>query len=297
MMTDDEQHAARLEEWYASPAGTSLLAAQKRLLAQGLGPWPQTGRTLLEVNCGLGLLEPGLRAMGLDVTGCEGSPALRERFSLRLGYTFVVDPAKADLLPYGDASFDWVLLRLEHWEEDCGKEETLRALLQEARRVALKGLAVLVWNRCSLPALLDPRHKICARPISSLRVFRELVSLREGRVRVRGALYLPMCLWPFVRARASGEATGRQGCLRQLADCVLDHVPLGLFGGLCLVCLELPPSRPMTARPLRFLSPGVSIRSCTAKEVSCQRTEAGSGVLARGPCPQDSAKNVDSCPM
>ena len=77
MTTDDEQHAARLESWYASHPGTCLLCAQKRLLARGLAPWPHEGRTLLEVNCGPGLVEPHLRAMGLDVTGCEPSPALR----------------------------------------------------------------------------------------------------------------------------------------------------------------------------------------------------------------------------
>ena len=204
MTTDDEQHAARLESWYASHPGTCLLCAQKRLLARGLAPWPHEGRTLLEVNCGPGLVEPHLRAMGLDVTGCEPSPALRNRFSSRLGYTYIVDPAHADLLPYGDASFDWVLLRLEHTK--CGTD--LAAVLGEARRVALKGVAVLVWNRWSLPALCDVRHTINASPQSAVRVFRELVS------------------WRFPRAcvLARGKCTGVRGSF-------LAHAPVVPFSG------------------------------------------------------------------
>ena len=268
MTTDDEQHAARLESWYASHPGTCLICAQKRLLARALASRVQKGRTLLDVNCGLGLLEPHLRSMGLDVTGCEPSPYLRKRFSSRLGYSYVVDPAHADLLPYGDASFDWVLLHLEH----TGEETDLAAVLTEARRVALQGVAVLVWNRWSLPSLCDVHHKINVSPLSALSVFRELVSWHEGSVRVRGALFWPMPLWSLLRrhcAREEEVQDWRRGPLQQALDCLLDHVPLGLFGGLSLILLEFPPSRPMTARPLRFLSPGVSMRSCTAKEASC----------------------------
>lgn len=292
MTTDDEQHAARLESWYASHPGTCLLCAQKRLLARALAPWPHEGRTLLEVNCGPGLVEPHLRAMGLDVTGCEPSPALRNRFSSRLGYTYIVDPAHADLLPYGDASFDWVLLRLEHTK--CGTD--LAAVLGEARRVALKGVAVLVWNRWSLPALCDVRHTINASPQSAVRVFRELVSWHEGSVRVYGALFWPMPLWSLFRGRQGCRESeaGHEGPFLQLSDCLLAHVPLGLFGGLSLIRLDLPPSRPMTARPLRFLSLGVSMGSCTAKEASCTAKSATLRLWQdpkrRCACPKNGAK-------
>lgn len=165
--------------------GSCLAAATADLVLRALARWPAGGRTVLEVNCGTGLLQQTLRGMGLDVTGCEPSPALRELFAAQLGYTYVVDPAHADLLPYGDKSFDWVVVHLEY----TGRAN-LEQTLQEARRVALCGVAVLVWN--TLPLL---RRKGFAKgpmqPCSALAVYKALRAWQAGVLRVHGRFFFP----------------------------------------------------------------------------------------------------------
>lgn len=271
MTTDDERTAARRAAWEASPQGRCLRAATEALAASALAGWPAKGRTVLEVNCGTGLLQHTLRGMGLDVTGCEPSPALREHFAAGLGYTFVVDPAHGDLLPYGDKSFDWVVVHLEY----TGRKE-LAKTLQEARRVALAGVAVLVWN--TFPLL---RRKGFAdgpmEPVSALSVYRILRAWHAGRVRAGGRFFfpsLPMCTHAAEKPKAAGEsspndrvsykrkgmeegqtqgfAPARHRVLCRAWDWLCEHMPAGLVAHVSLVRIDFPPSRPLTARPLRF---------------------------------------------
>ena len=181
--------------------GSCLAAATADLVLRALARWPAGGRTVLEVNCGTGLLQQTLRGMGLDVTGCEPSPALRELFAAQLGYTYVVDPAHADLLPYGDKSFDWVVVHLEY----TGRAN-LEQTLQEARRVALCGVAVLVWN--TLPLL---RRKGFAKgpmqPCSALAVYKALRAWQAGVLRVHGRFFFPSLPCSFPCTPPAGETS------------------------------------------------------------------------------------------
>ncbi len=244
-MHDDLRSASRLLNWYASAQGACFSAAAQGLVSLGLQRWPTRGRRLLEVNCAAGALQQPLHRMGFDVTGCEGSPALREHFVQNLGSRFVVDPAQPDLLPYGDASFDWVLVHLEH-----GGDRTLLAqTLSETRRVALQGLAVLVWNSLSLGSLSSQSVPLTALP--ALSVYMKLGQW-EGRRCCAGALFMPVRWWEKPASVSETVQGDMSVCLNQLRDRVTRCTPCALLGSVCLLKLELPPSCPLTARPLTF---------------------------------------------
>lgn len=254
VIREDEVRADALVAWISSPMGRRFLEAAEDLVLLHLFHWSRTGRTVLEVNCGTGLLQQALRRMGLDVTGCEPSPALRRIFVETPGHRGIIDPAHADLLPYGDGSFDHVLVHL--WRgtdpEEAGKA------LAEARRVAADGVAVLVWNRVSLPGLFCRSGTTPLVRLDAWRLYHRLVLAGEGRVAVAGALYGPPATWGKPRPKVEdGEHRGHlAGPVRRLcrkARVLLAGCPLpGLFGGLCLLRLDPPPARPMTATPIRF---------------------------------------------
>jgi SAM-dependent methyltransferase len=97
-----------------------------------------SGRTVLDLGCGLGGYTKALAERGLEARGIDVSPEYVER-ARELG-------VEADLydgrrLPYDDDGFDTVAMLevLEHLEEPA-------ALLRDAHRVARRGVLVSVPN-------------------------------------------------------------------------------------------------------------------------------------------------------
>ncbi len=235
-MTYDDGGRQTLDLWLDQPHGKFWLKAVRALIRRALSSWASGDSTLLEVNCGSGWLQPTLRTMGFDVTGCESSPALRALFMQRLGTRYVVDPAPADALPYGNGQFDWVLVHLEQGMT----HETMARALCEAGRVAGRGVAALYWNKLSLAGWHSVPH-LPLTPLYGMRVRRVLRSITPGRMHVTSCLALPVRCWG--KTRGDG-----------LADRVRDFLngPLpGGRGAVCLAILESGPAKPLTATPLR----------------------------------------------
>lgn len=252
-LPETQERARALFAWEESLQGRLVLAAQEALLRRFLAPWQAPGRSLLEIACGSGRLQPCLRAMGFDLTGCEPWPALRDACRAGLGNSYLVDPAQTDLLPYADGSFDYALLRLDRGTGG----NRVQAALDEARRVASRGVALLLWNSCSLPALAPLlRAKLSGEgsllpPLTALAApsaARRLLGLREGRLTGGGALFLPLRSPPRAGKRADPPGPLRgffepgRPLRGPLAACLC---------ALSLLRLDLPPARPLTARPLR----------------------------------------------
>lgn len=126
-----------------------LLPRQRSLLQGALAPWKRRNTTLLSINCGGGSLLPLFWECGFDVTACEGRPELRRQAGHMAPCGVEVVAAQDDYLPFGPDSFDWVVLQLG------AHDETAAALaVEEAVRVAVRGLAITFWNAASLPAVL-----------------------------------------------------------------------------------------------------------------------------------------------
>jgi SAM-dependent methyltransferase len=95
--------------------------------------------SVLDVGTGTGLFAKGFAARGLNVAGIDVSPAMIEAARRQVPQgRFRHAPAEA--IPYDDGAFDLVFLGLVLHETD----DRLQAL-QEVRRVARLGTAVLEW--------------------------------------------------------------------------------------------------------------------------------------------------------
>jgi ubiquinone/menaquinone biosynthesis C-methylase UbiE len=140
----DPAIAARYEDWYRGP-GRDADELEKRMLGKLLAQFPRA-RTALEVGCGTGhfcrwLVERGLGVVGLDLS----RPMLLEARRLQSPSCLQGD---ARSLPFANRTFDLVALitTLEFVENPF-------QALEEAVRVARRGLILGVLNRWSLLAL------------------------------------------------------------------------------------------------------------------------------------------------
>lgn len=116
-----------LNAWYERPAMVDL--------AGGVD-----GKRVLDAGCGSGPLSAALRDKGAHVSGFDLSPALIALAHQRLGAEADITVADlAEVLPYGDASFDVVVCSLTlHYLRDWS------APLRELRRVLRGGGRLVV---------------------------------------------------------------------------------------------------------------------------------------------------------
>ncbi|QGY39159.1 methyltransferase domain-containing protein [Pseudodesulfovibrio cashew] len=135
----------RYEKWFETPEGTFALEREMQLLQSVLAGWPRRGHKLLEIGCGTGLFLETLYQMGFDVSGIDSSPAMIMAARKRLGNRADLHQGDGELLPFSDNEFDYAFLWsvLEFTSDP-------KAMLEEARRVAEKGLLIGFLNKNSL---------------------------------------------------------------------------------------------------------------------------------------------------
>ena len=138
----DGSVAAHYEGWYRTPEGRRADRLEKALLGWLLELFPgATG--LLEVGCGTGHFSRWLEGRGLRVIGLDRSASM-----LAQARTLDLVPlvrGDAHHLPFADGAFDLTMMvtTLEFLDRP-------RQALQEALRVARRGLILGVLNRWSL---------------------------------------------------------------------------------------------------------------------------------------------------
>ncbi len=141
----DKEAVARYEAWFLTSQGAFALEQEKRLIARQISGWPRRNQRLLEVGCGIGLFLNIFWEAGFDATGLDISPAMIAAARSRVSSRVDLHLGSADHLPFDDNEFDFVaLLTVLEFLPDPA------LALQEAVRVARKGLLIAFLNKYSL---------------------------------------------------------------------------------------------------------------------------------------------------
>ncbi len=257
-MTVEKDFFTLYEQWHQSPTGAFALQCAQRLTEKMLSPWPRRGHTILQIYFSHSSVLEFLWHSGLDVsavTPCAQllesmEPSLRQKIDVH-----TLAPAALDHMPFGDKSFDYVALSLppipskQHYPP-------LHALLQEAIRMAAKGVLFQGWNPCSMVGMQHAWRKKSLPPflqaspwyawrdvtntLRTLSAPRLPASLGNplGRIHTRSTLFTPLFCWKT--GSFSQKCTG---------------LPLpGPLGALMQVRLHLSAQIPMTSTPLHLPS-------------------------------------------
>jgi len=233
-----EQEEA-LSQWYATPPGSFALAQQKQLLQHVMSRWPRRGCSILDVGCGTGLFSEFLWESGFDVSCLAHDQSMLEGAQARLGPKAAYQLGVAEHLPFDDHTFDYVALIGAHPDAPA---------LEEALRVAARGVVLASFNACSLARLVQalplgssnrmPQVRWLG-PSAFWRLLRRLPDIR--RVRFGAVLPGPPCTWH------NGKICGFCNTLRL-------PLPVGAYVALSIT---LGPALPLTALPLRLRKGGL----------------------------------------
>ncbi|MCT4625584.1 class I SAM-dependent methyltransferase [Halodesulfovibrio sp.] len=182
-------------QWNESPAGIFALRAKMKLIADLISGWPRRGRRFLEVGCAAGRMTEMFYHAGFDVTGLDCSPSMLEAARELLGQRAEFFLGKAEHLPFEDRQFDYVGVGsvLEFVDDP-------EAVLEEALRVASRGVIVTVYSKwslyylsrnCSGADFADDRTWLS--PFAVDRMLRNQVE--TGLFTRRSILLGPVCTW------------------------------------------------------------------------------------------------------
>jgi SAM-dependent methyltransferase len=231
-----QEEALSVEQWHASPQGSFALARQKRIVQDLVDRWPRRGCSMLDVGCGTGLFSEFLWESGFDVTCLAHNQAMLESAQARLGPKVAYQVGVAGHLPFDDHTFDYAALL----GEPEGTDEPYAAL-EEALRVAARGVILGFFNACSLARLaqLFPGGSRMPQvrwrgPAEIWRMLRRLPDIR--RVRLGAVLLGPPLSW-------------RSGKICSFCNTLRLPLPVGAYVALSI---ELGPVLPLTALPLRL---------------------------------------------
>ena len=254
-----------VEQWYASPRGSFALARQKRVLQHLMSRWPRRGCSMLDVGCGTGLFSEFLWESGFDVTCLAHDPAMLESAQARLGSKVSYQVGVAGHLPFDDHTFDYVALLGEPDDMDAPY-----TALEEALRVAARGVILGFFNACSLARLARifpggagmPQVRWFG-PADIWRLLRRLPDIR--RVRLGAVLLGPPFSW-------------RDGKICGFCNMLCLPLPVGAYVALSIA---RGPVLPLTALPLRLRKGGPAEASPHALRGSAAPSPAGHGTSYR----------------
>ncbi len=155
MWANDAEAVKRYERWFTTPSGQFAFERELKLYRHMVAGWTRRGHSLLDIGCGPGIFLQVFWESGFDVTGLDPSPAMLDATRRKLGCRADLHLGHAEHLPFDDKQFDYaVLITVLEFCED--KEKAI----QEAIRVAKKGVLVGFLNRFSLHYLLDVRRSL-----------------------------------------------------------------------------------------------------------------------------------------
>lgn len=132
-----------------------LSEARQKVLHQLISGWKRRGSSLLQVGLNAGFSPEFFWEAGFDVTALDRSPACLSAARQQTGDRVEYLCGSAEALPFDDGFFDYAVL-VHH-----GLAPTMegRAVLNEALRVAARGIIIMEWNRFSLAGVPKSAHE------------------------------------------------------------------------------------------------------------------------------------------
>lgn len=202
------------------------------LLHHLLSPWRRRGATLLQVGLGSGISPDFFWEGGFDVSALGSDMAALDFAREVTGPKVEYHLGQPDYLPFDDNTFDHVVLM------HMGLHSL--PVLEEAVRVASRGVIVLEWNRLSLsrfgqhlqgPSQENPAWQILAQkavwPWKLPWLGHKVCA--ECRLMLRSILPLPQMLWPNFKAGSP------KNCMQKIMNPIHDAVmplPIGAIMGM-----------------------------------------------------------------
>ncbi len=246
--------AEYLENWHATPQGVFVLRREQKLLRRLASSWPHRDSRLLLAGCGAGAFLEMFWERGFDVTGLEASPTLLDGARERLGGRAEYCLGHPDCLPFDDENFDYVVLP-SAITCCCGSRELIQNVMDEALRVAARGVLAGFVNRCSLWGCSCEDEEPWHRGIAGWRFVRDIRKrCPDSRITVRSILPGPASSW-------------REDSLWRCCNDRILALPLGAYVG---IRIDLRPSVPLTPLWLKVTSKLKERREVCA-ELTAQR--------------------------
>lgn len=202
-------------------------------LQANIASWRRRNTRLLVINCGKGLCLQMLWECGFDVTGTSACPSERALAARVAPHGTEILAAADDDIPVDADDYEWVILHLG----DHDARQT-RLAVQEAIRIASRGVVICFWNRGfllrPLPFLWRKRFHLPCRGQYLWQVLRAVRGF-TGRKWLSGCLPLPF-MWGFFgllggAGRVCSALLGAWVMLRIDLDPAAGGTPLGLRVG------------------------------------------------------------------
>ncbi|CCH49260.1 class I SAM-dependent methyltransferase [Pseudodesulfovibrio piezophilus] len=229
-----EWNPEKYEQWFDTPQGQFALEREVQLLQSVVAGWPRRGRKLLEIGCGTGLFLEMLYQMGFDVSGLDASQdmvaAARQRFRNRAELYH----GNGELLPFAENEFDYAFLWsvLEFTADPA-------AMLQEAARVAEKGILIGFLNKNSLYYAMNVRGSKSTLDRGSWHTWCEMQDLIKESTGFRPTLARSVLPGPLT--------TWKQTGLGKRLNCCLCPPFVGAFCAVRVDFVNMKPLNPLFA--------------------------------------------------
>ncbi len=236
-MLSQEDFLEQYNAWYASTQGSFVLENSIHLTKEMLSHWPRRGHNLLAIGFGHWKSLEIIWESGFDLSAIAASYAHIHTAKEALQHKVDIYLHNFEHLPFDDKNFDYVLLMPPPRQEPY---PALHLMLNEACRLARKGIIVQFWNSFSLLRLWNKaqnlpfflRHRWLASWRDAHSTLRTIVP--AGKISTGSTLFGPLRTWQ--------ESSYFNNINSKVAP-----IPIG---NLVQIRLSFNPQKPLTSIPI-----------------------------------------------
>jgi len=227
--------AVNHDKWYARPGNRAVSALENRLMHEMMQPI--SGKTVLDIGCGIGMGTMSLLDAGLQVTGIDPSPYMIDIAKSHIGNRVDFHRGFAEDLPFDDNEFNYSCLgtTLEFVESP-------QRALEEAFRVTRDKIFIGVLNRYAIKGIQRRVKGIFATTIYNRARFFSIWEIKQmirsilGDVPVswQSICHFPNPMNPFI--------------CRMVQSKMVQKNPFGTFMGITVIPMPRFRSRPLALK-------------------------------------------------